>query len=226
MKGTRITYSAEELAWIKAHSTLLRKEAYAQFQAKFGREEIRFVNFTALCNRRKWATGRTGRIEPGNIPANKGKKMPFNANNAATQFKKGQLPHNTKHLGHERITKDGYVEISVNETNPHTGYERRYVQKHKYLWEQQHGKVPEGMCLKCLDGNRQNTDPSNWEVIQRGALPFLNGHRGYHYDTMPDAVKPAVLNLAKVKAMKKQVLRGKLQGRDSGSMTPHNKAPP
>jgi hypothetical protein len=55
------------------------------------------------------------------------------------------------------------------------------------------------MCLKCLDGNRQNTAPSNWQAIPRGALPFLNGHRGHDYESVPTELKPTVLALAKVK---------------------------
>jgi len=125
--------------------------------------------------------------------------MPFNANCARTQFKKGGLPHNTKYLGHERVSVDGYIEISVAETNPYTGYGRRYVLKHKYLWERQHGPVPEGHVLKSLDGNRLNTDPSNWTLIPRSLLPFLNGHRGPYYDRAAPAVKPVILTLAKLK---------------------------
>lgn len=196
--GKAIKYSDAELAWIKKHSKQPRRSAHAAFCEKFNRNDVSLTNFNALCKRHGWMTGRTGQYAPGTVPPNKGKKVPYNANSARTQFKKGQLPHNTKYLGHERITKDGYVEISVNEQNPHTGYERRYVLKHKHLWEKANGPLPQGMCLKCLDGNRQNTDPANWEAIPRGALPFLNGHRGHNYDHMPDQLKPTVLALAKV----------------------------
>nr|WP_282576146.1 HNH endonuclease [Sinorhizobium meliloti] len=54
--------------------------------------------------------------------------------------------------------------ISIDQKNPHTGFERRYVLKHRYLWEQKNGPLPAGTRLRCLDGDRQNTDPSNWEV--------------------------------------------------------------
>ena len=51
----------------------------------------------------------------------------------------------------------------------------------------------------CLDGNRLNTDPSNWCAVPRGLLPFLNGHRGPNYDQAHPDVRPAILMLAKVK---------------------------
>ena len=53
---------------------------------------------------------------------------------------------------HERINVDGYVEMSIAETNPYTGYERRYVHKHVHLWEASNGPVPKDHCLKCVDG--------------------------------------------------------------------------
>lgn len=175
MKGRDIPYSPKELAWIKRHGTLPRREAHARFCERFNRRDISFQNFTALCIRKHWRTGRTG------------------------QFPNGHLPHNTKWLGHERLSKEGYVELSIAETNPHTGFWRRYVLKHQYGWERQHGPVPAGHVLKCLDGNRRNTDPANWTPIPRALLPFLNGHHGPHYDQAAPAVKPAILTLAKLK---------------------------
>ncbi|MFO0773729.1 MAG: HNH endonuclease signature motif containing protein [Nitrospiraceae bacterium] len=156
-------------------------------------------SFNALCTRKGWRTGRTGCFPKGNIPYNLGMARPFNANTARTQFKPGNLPHNMKYLGHERLSKEGYIEISVAKTNPHTGFDRDYVLKHRYLWEQRNGPIPDGHVLKCLDGNRLNTDPSNWVLVPRAMLPLLNGRYGADYDRAPSDVKPAVLALARVK---------------------------
>lgn len=198
-RGRQIPYSPRELAWIKQHCVLARRAAHAMFCARFSRLDVSLDNFKALCTRNGWTTGRTGRFAKGRTPHNKGKRMPYNANTAKTQFQKGNLPHNTKYLGHERVNVDGYVEISIAETNPQTGFGRRYVLKHRYLWERQHGPVPHGHALKCLDGNRRNTDPSNWAAVSRGLLPFMNGRYGPHYDAAPAAVKPVILTLAKLK---------------------------
>lgn len=142
--------------------------------------------------------GAAYRFKKGHVPASKGKRRPFHPNSAAHQFKKGQRCHNEKWAGHERVDKDGYVWISVNERNPHTGFERRYVMKHKWLWEKLHGPVPNGMALKCLDGNKQNTEPSNWELIPRGLLPRLNGIHGRNYDEAAAELKPSILAIAKL----------------------------
>lgn len=193
MRGDWIPYSQAELEFIEARRTLPRREAHKAFVEAFGRTDVSPQNFKALCTRKGWSTGRNGQFPKGNVPANKGKAMPFHPNSARTRFKKGQLPHNTKYAGHERVSKDGYVEISIEETNPHTGFERRYVLKHRWLWEQENGPVPDGMALKCLDGNRRNTDPSNWKLIPRGMLPRLNGIHGRRYDEAPAEIKPSIL---------------------------------
>lgn len=195
MKGSRIRYSPRQLAFIRRRRKKPRRALHAEFVQRFPRAGVSLANLKALCTRRGWRTGRDGRYAKGAVPANKGKKMPYNANSARTQFKKGNLPHNTKYAGHERISRDGYVEISINETNPHTGYERRYVLKHRWLWEQKHGPVPEGMALKCK-GNRLNTDPSNWEPVPRALLPRLNGRFGRGYDHAPAELKPTIMAVA------------------------------
>lgn len=204
MKGTWIAYSSDELAWIEANKSRIRTEAHAEFCSNFGRNDITLINYAALCKRNGWLTGRTGRIEPGAIPPNKGVRCPEgkggrHPNARKTQFKKGGLPHNTNYLGHERVSKDGYVEISIDETNPHTGFERRYVLKHRHLWESENGPVPDGMFLKCLDTNRQNTDPSNWELLPRAAQVYIGARFGIDYEAAEPEVRPAIIAVAKLK---------------------------
>ncbi|WP_166415447.1 HNH endonuclease [Cochlodiniinecator piscidefendens] len=198
MRGRWIKYSSEELEWIEAHKEDIRQDSHAEFCKLFSRADVSLKNYNGLCKRKGWKTGRTGCFSPGQKPWNTGKNMPFNAASAKTQFKKGQRPHNTKYEGHERLAKGGYVEISIKETNPHTGFERRYVLKHKYLWEQANGPLAEGMCLKCKDGDKTNTDPSNWEAIPRALLPRLTGRFGRNYDAAEPAVKPIIMAITKL----------------------------
>jgi hypothetical protein len=210
MKGHPISYSADELEWIEAHRSMPRPEAYAAFQAKFDRPDIAFGAYASLCKRKGWMTGRDGRFEKGQTPVNKGVPCPpgrggRHPNARKTQFRKGNLPHNTKYLGHERVSVDGYVEISIAEVNPHTGFDRRYVLKHRHLWEEINGPVPDGMALKCLDGNRLNTDPANWEAVPRNLLPMLAGGRtGLSYDQAAEEVRPALMTLAKLRHAARQ----------------------
>jgi len=207
MKGRAIQWSAEELAWIEARCELPRRLLHAVFVYAFNRPDVSMSSLCGLCERKGWMTGRTGCFKPGIVPANKGQKMPFNPRSAATRFVKGGLPHNTKHLGYERVSKEGYTEISIAETNPHTGFERRFVFKHRHLWEQANGPLPDGMCLKCLDGDKSNTDPANWEALPRALLPRLNGKYGRGYDTAPADIKPTILAITKLEHAAREAVK-------------------
>lgn len=208
MKGRSIPYSDAELAWIEQRHTWPRPQLHAEFCETFGRADVRLVNLNSLCKRNGWMTGRTGRYEAGQEPHNKGK--PFSPPGSERgRFKKGNRPHNTRFLGHERVSKDGYAEVSIAETNPHTGFDRRYVLKHRHLWEQANGRLPKGMCLKCLDGNKLNTDPSNWEAVPRALLPRLNGRFGRNYDGASPEIKPLILAVAKLEHGARTARRGR-----------------
>lgn len=106
-------------------------------------------------------SGAAHRFSKGNIPVNKGKKMSAEMYQKckATMFKKGNEPHNTKYNGHERITKDGYTEVRVKKG--------KYILKHRIIWEQQNGKIAKGYLVVFKDGDKQNFDIANLELITR-----------------------------------------------------------
>jgi len=201
MKGHALAYSSRELAWIKKQCTLPRREAHALFCKRFSRPDVKLENFKHLCQRKSWATGRTGCFPKGHVPDNKGQRMPYNANSAKTQFKTGCRTGRAnlvyKPIGTERVSKDGYLERKIHDGLP---MQSRWRLVHLLKWEAVHGPLPKKHCLKCLDGNKQNTDPSNWELIPRAVLQQLNHKtRTIDYDDAPAAVKPALLTLAKLK---------------------------
>lgn len=104
-------------------------------------------------------------FKKGQISHNKGKRqVDFMSTESierckATQFKKGNQPHNTKYDGAERICKDGYIEIRIRKG--------KYVHKHRLEWEKVNGKIPEGLILVCKSENKLNSHPDNWELITR-----------------------------------------------------------
>lgn len=203
MKRVPIPYTSEELGWIRVRCTGDRATVHAEFCRMFNRTDVSLQNFNALCKRNGWLTGRTGRFETGIVPVNKGKrcepgKMGNHPNAQRTQFKKGNLPHNTKGTGHEYVS-DGYVVLIVDEINPHRGSKTRPVQKHRYLWEKANGPIPEGHFLKCKDGNRLNCDPSNWVCLPRPAQVYLQSRHGLDYEHADPAVKPSIIAIAKLK---------------------------
>jgi len=70
---------------------------------------------------------------------------------------------------------------------------------HSFPGEKQNGQVPDGHCLKCLDGDKTNTDPANWQCIPRAILPRLNARwHGIKYDDAELEVKPAVMAIARL----------------------------
>lgn len=209
MKGSRVHYIAEELEWIEAHKDWPRRTLHTAFCFRFGRKDVPETSLTSLCKRKGWLTGRPGCFPKGYVPANKGQKMPFNPNSARTRFQKGQRPLNKFDVGHESVTRDGYVMICVDEPNPWTPATTRMVPKNRWLWEKANGPVPEGMRLKCLDGNKSNTDPSNWEAIAMALAPRLNGRFGRGYDTAPAEIKPTIMAIAKLEHAAREARKGK-----------------
>lgn len=210
MKGRAIFYSAEELAWIKAMSDEQRAETHTLFVQVFNRPDVSLSNLNSLCKRNGWLTGRTGQFVKGQAAHNKGRKGFCAPGSEKGHFTKGMIPHTYRGPGHESIDpKDGYVWLIVAETNPHTGAATRRVMKHRWLWEKVNGPVPAGHALKCLDGDKTNTDPSNWVAIPRALLPRLNGRFGRNYDTAPAEVKPTILAIAKLEHAAREAKRGR-----------------
>jgi len=113
----------------------------------------------------------------GHKPANKGKKQEEYmsaeqiARSRKTCFQKGNLPHNTNYDGHERITKDGYIEVRIR-----LG---KYVLKHRHEWEKVNGPVPKGMILTFKDGIKTNTAPENMKLITMAENMKRNSYLHY-----------------------------------------------
>lgn len=205
MKGVNIPYRADELAWLEANRSLIINDYHRAFCEAFGRDDVSSANLHALRKRKGWKTGRTGCFEKGLVPHNKGKPCAPGAggrhpNARKTQFRKGNRSGVAeaiyKPIGSERISKDGYIERKVHDGLP---MQSRWQTVQKIRWEAINGPLPKGMFLKCRDGDRANTDPSNWEPLPRAVLPYLNGHRGFDYEAAEPEVRPAIIAVAKVR---------------------------
>lgn len=199
MKGRQIHYSDEERSFLEWRQAFSRRELHAAFVARFGRTDIKLDDIKALCSRNGWLTGRTGGFEKGSTPFNKGKPHPARGRAVETQFKKGCMAGAAaakyKPIGTERLTKDGYLERKVHDDLP---LRSRWQLVHVLLWEELNGPIPKGQALKCLDGDRRNTTPSNWRPVPRALLARLGGRYGRGYDAAPSELKPTILAIAEL----------------------------
>ena len=149
----RRTRHTQKSIWGKARGLGLRKS----------REFLQAVGHHCAQHPRSVAT----RFVKGQEPHNKGKRIgEFMSaegieRSSSTRFKKGHLPHNTRPIGYERVDPiDGYTFIKVSMSG-------KMVAKHRYVWEQAHGKVPDGCVVSFRDGNRRNCDLSNLYLLSR-----------------------------------------------------------
>ena len=113
----------------------------------------------------KLKCGLTGQFEKGSTPHNKGKKWDeymskeSQENSKKTQFKKRSKPHNWLPIGSEWVNEKGYVYVKIKEPND-------WELKHRYIWEKNFGKIPEGYSVIFLDQNKNNFDLSNLQLVR------------------------------------------------------------
>ncbi len=105
-----------------------------------------------------------GCFKKGRAPWNKGlKKLKMSE---PTQFKKGNQPYNTKHDGCESIRRDKsgakYVYIRLSK--------RVWVPKHRHIWTQAHGQIPQGHAVVFRNGDTLDIRLDNLELVTRAEL--------------------------------------------------------
>jgi hypothetical protein len=102
---------------------------------------------------------RRSRLQPGNVPANKGLKHPKGwapGRMAEGQFKKGRHASEARNyapIGSTRVTKDGILERKVTD-DPSIVPARRWVNVARLVWEAVHGAIPPDHLVRFKDGMR------------------------------------------------------------------------
>lgn len=102
------------------------------------------------------------RFKKGHVPANKGQKMPADVYEkvAKTMFRKGNIPQTHKPVGTTLLRRDGYVWVKIAEPN-------RWKQKHRLLWESEHGPIPPGHNVQFRNKDRTDVRIENLYLISR-----------------------------------------------------------
>jgi len=123
-------------------------------------------------------------FKKGRTPLNKGTRGMWPTCGGHTKFKPGHVPVNRMPVGSEIINTEGYWKVKIADPNV-------WAFKHRLLWEEAHGPVPEDMVVTFLDGNKMHCTLDNLAVVTKSVHCRLNkcGLRG---DT-PELGRVAVL---------------------------------
>lgn len=138
----------------------------------------------------KLRSGVTCCFTKGHVPCNKGTKGLFNKGGNKTSFKAGQLPPNTDPIGTEKVLKDGYIWVKID-NQPKVKKNVNWKQKQKIVWEEANGPVPDGYVVMFADGNNRNFDIDNLVLVTKAEMLYLN-RNGLIYNNS-DVTKSSVL---------------------------------
>lgn len=121
---------------------------------------------------------------------------------APTMFKKGNIPANARAIGSERVDKNGYILIKIQDGHKN----ENWIRKHRYLYEQKYGKVPKGYKVIFADGNNRNFDLNNLIVVSDAEELIMNRNNLFKEDTELTKAGVAVAKLLdKVNKRKKDL---------------------
>ena len=143
-KKHNCVYSPYQRQWlIENYHKYLIKDLFVKFNEKFNTSK----SFSAICSYCK------DTLKLRNI-------------NYAQISKKEGFVGSNKEFGSEHM-RDGYIMIKVS----NEGTKRqRWIPKQRYIWEQHHGKIPEGHKIMFLDGNNRNFDINNLVCVDNSII--------------------------------------------------------
>ena len=116
-----------------------------------------------------------GTFPKGHKPINKGTKGMFNVGGNKTSYKKGDRPLNWVPVGTERVDRDGYVLVKVQEDGPSN---HRWKLKSRLICEEYHGrKLRSSEKIIYLDGNALNLAIDNLKLFTDKEHAVMNKSR-------------------------------------------------
>lgn len=204
-KGERMTYSKEQVAFIKeAYTRLSLADMTAAFNAEFG-ETKTVKQLRSFTRNHKVRSGRTGCFEKGHVPWTAGKAGKGICKPNSGSFKKGDIPANTRPMGSERICpKDGFILVKIEEENPYTDATTRFKHKHVVIWEEANGPTPENHVIRFLDGDKKNCVIENLGLFTRAESLQMTR---LGFSDVPVEIKPTVAAMAKLDSKRFELAR-------------------
>lgn len=105
-------------------------------------------------------SGIDAKIKSGHIPANKGKKGYYSPGCEKGWFNSGNTPHNYLPVGTEITDSMGYLKIKTADPNT-------WKFKHKLMYLENHGSIPNDHIIIFLDNDKLNVDITNLKAITK-----------------------------------------------------------
>lgn len=222
--------------WTPERDRWFRSYVPGHSEAEISAEHERVFGFPLTegqIGNRKTALGiksgtRGGQFRPGQEPHNKGKtwdEMGISEESRermrATQYHKGDKPHNTQELLTVREGRDGYLQIKVDPRNAkHTM--AFWIPLSHFVWMQANGRDwPEDHRCVFADHDNRNFDPDNLVPVPNDLYPIVqgavHGQVPYHdRDTLEVAIASARVSKARYRlveaARRNRIERRETQG--------------
>ena len=144
-------YSTDDLAFLLGLRT---EQVWAKANSLGLHKSEEYLATAAGCALvRPGAGGREHRFTKGLVPWNKGKKG-VATGGKATQFKPGQMPHNTLPIGSTKLDKSLVLLQKVSNAKGNQG--KRWRAVHELVWIRANGPVPEKHIVVFKPGMRTN----------------------------------------------------------------------
>ena len=159
---TRLEYTPEMIERIKEIVSLWSYKKCAQMMS----EEFNY-NFTSSMIEHK--ANRLGVKKPNNGANNLDPRSP-----SINWFMKGRPSLNSKPVGTETVMKykDGRIFVTVK-----IGMPNKWEFKHRLVYKQHYGEIPDGYMINFADGNHLNFDPDNLILVSKSENIMLNKNK-------------------------------------------------
>lgn len=159
---TRLDYTPEMIERIKEIVPLWSYKKCAEMMS----EEFNY-KFTSSMIEHK--ANRLGVRKPNNGANNLDPRSP-----SINWFMKGRPSLNTKPVGTETVMryKDGRIFVTVK-----IGMPNKWEFKHRLVYKEHYGEIPDGYMINFADGNRLNFEPDNLILVSKGENIMLNKYK-------------------------------------------------
>lgn len=177
LETLRTMYADTKTATLAALLCRTERAVYMAADTLGLKKSAAYLASPEACRLRRGAhVGAATQFKAGHATWNKGTNFTAGGRSAETRFKPGNKPHTWHPLGHERLSKEGYLQRKMADT----GCTRKdYVPVHHLVWKEAGREIPPGHALTFRDGNKRNFALENLELVARAELMRRNSYHNY-----------------------------------------------